>query len=65
MASPKNGVVEEFASFVSFWINEAMRAVVEGAKVFVFCHFWENEAMRAVVKGAKVFISCHFWEMRR
>ena len=55
MASPKNGV-EGFASFVSL----AMRAVVEGVKVFIFCNFCGNEAIRAVVEGVNVFILCHF-----
>ena len=47
------------------WLNEAMRAVVEGVKVFIFCHFRENEALSAVVEGVEVVIFRHFWEMRR
>ena len=39
-----------------------LSAVVEGVKVFVFCHFWGNEALRAVVEGVKVIVFCHFWE---
>ena len=49
----------ESVHFCHFWENEAIRAVVEGVKVFIFCHFLGNEALRAVVEGVKVFIFCH------
>lgn len=38
-----------------------MGAVVEGVKVFIFCHLFGGEAVRAVVEGAEVFMPCRPW----